>query len=59
LLGDESGEELDVRPVLEFRLLGEGGEHACGGVQVEVAEVGFDLFVEAAHPTSSASMPSG
>ena len=42
-----------------FGFLGEGGEHAGGGVQLEVAEVGFDLFVEAAHADSSASMSSG
>jgi hypothetical protein len=59
LLGDESGEELDVRPVLGAGLVGERREHACSSVQLQVAEVGFDLFVEAAHPTFSASMSSG
>jgi hypothetical protein len=59
LLGDESRKELDVGPVVGFRLLGEGGEHARSSVQLQVAEVGLDLFVEAAHPTSSASTSSG
>ena len=56
LLGDESGEELDVGPVFGAGLFGEGGEHAGGGVQLEVAEVGFDLFVEAHADTSPSSM---
>ena len=51
LLGDQSGEELDVGPVVGAGLLGEGGEHAGSGVQFEVAEVGFDLFVEPLTPT--------
>src|SRR5690606_8020384 len=57
LLGDESGEELDVGPVLDLRFLGEGGKDAGGGVQLEVAEVGFDLLVEA-HADTSPSMVS-
>jgi len=58
LLGDQPGEELDVGPVDGLGLLGEGGEHARGGVQLQVAEVDFDLFVETHADTSPSSLSS-
>ena len=43
-------------PVLQLGLLGEHRERAGGGVEFEVAEVGFDLFVDAHADTSPSSM---
>jgi hypothetical protein len=48
LFGDEAGEELDMRPAVGACLFGEQFERPGRGVEVEVAEVGFDLLVEAA-----------
>ncbi len=59
LFGDETGEELDVGPVLGFGLLGEGREHAGGGIEFEVAEVGFDLFIDTHADTSTPSPSPG
>ncbi len=62
LLGDESCQEVDVGPVLESCLFGQGGERCLRGGEVEVAEVGFDLFVEThaiTPPSSLRSMSSG
>ena len=53
--GDEPGEELDVGPVLGAGLLGEGREAAGGRVEAQVAQVGLDLLVEAAHRWASLS----
>ena len=39
-------EELDVGPLVGFGVVGEGGEHLGGPVELEVAEVVLDLFVE-------------
>jgi hypothetical protein len=47
LFGDQAAEELDVGPVVAAGVLGEGGEHFGGAVELEVAEVVFDLFVDA------------
>ena len=57
LFGDEPGEELDMRPLVGAGLFGEGGERRPSGVQAEVAEVGFDLLVEAGAHASSPPMP--
>ncbi len=57
LIGDEAGEELDVGPVLALCFFGKGGEHAGGGVQLEVAEVGFDLFIDTHADASTPSSP--
>lgn len=56
LLCNESRQELDVRHVVRARLLGEDCEHFGGTVELQVAEVVFDLFVDAgAHPRSPPS----
>jgi hypothetical protein len=47
LFGDQAAEELDVGPVVAAGIFGEGGEHFGGAVELEVAEVVFDLFVDA------------
>jgi hypothetical protein len=47
LFGDETAEELDVGPVVGPGLLGEGGEHLDGPVELEVTEVVLDLLVHA------------
>jgi hypothetical protein len=45
LFGDYPGQELDVGPVVAAGVL-EGGEALGGPVELEVAEVVFDLFVD-------------
>ena len=50
LLGDQPGEEVDVGPLSGAGVLGEGGEHLGGPVQLQVAEVVLDLFVDAQSP---------
>lgn len=47
LFGDEPGQEVDVGPVVVAGVLGEGREALDRAVQLEVAEVVFDLFVDA------------
>jgi beta-glucosidase len=56
LFADEAGEVFDVGPAVAASLLGEGGEHVRGGVEFEVAEIGFDLLVKTAHADSPPSM---
>jgi hypothetical protein len=50
--GGEAGQVFDVGPVLGAGLLGEGDEQVGCGIQLEVAEVGFDLLVETHADTS-------
>ena len=49
-----------IQLILDSGLLGKPREHPSGGVQLQVAEIGFHLFVEAAHadtpPLLSASI---
>jgi hypothetical protein len=42
-----------------YGFFGEGGEHAGGGVEFEVAEVGFDLFIDTHADTSTPSPSPG
>jgi hypothetical protein len=55
LFGDESGEELDVAQVVGAGVLGERGEHLDGTVQLQVAEIVFDLLVDTGHARSPCS----
>ena len=50
LLGDQAGEELDVGPVVAAGVLGERREHLAGPVELQVAEVVFDLLIDAHAP---------
>ena len=48
LLVEESGQELDVGPLVLVGVFGEGGEDLRGSVELQVAEVGLDLLIESA-----------
>lgn len=47
MFSDEPGEEVDMSPVVATGVLGERGEALRRPVQLQVAEIVFDLFVDA------------